>query len=742
MLNSQPNAHMKSPKGEWCYYYRHQNNKPPSIPTTATDVEDIVARSTRVIKDREIITSEEKKAIERLEADSKKKKQSAKQKEQQKDDDTGSEKTTRFQTRKEESSSSKAEAVSSSDGKKCGGGDGGSGGAPNNNNTPSPEEDDNTKNIYWQSSEARKLFGFFGDGDEDINVVVEGLHERINLLKKVQEDDDGYQLVIPMTEDSSLGLSSHNKFTIRNKSLFLLKAYQIALEKMRVGVRWIEDCCKQAVTFINSLGIKTTVSGKTVGDWHRHFRKNDKFPHPNPHVRMGKKPTPALFELFPQLEARVREFIMKHLDCFAVEMLRGELITVMIPKLMEEMNADGDSESLGYKLLVNYTDKPPSYSSVLRWVHIMGFTHSTKRKSYMVDGHEHKAQRLHRDQLTANYLTVLEPRCHRWVQMPVSLFEDLPERSEILHSGYTYTGIDGHAMIELHVDDHECLQDYANEKYGKFGGNVSVRITGKPIIIIGQDESVYNQFAFGSKQWVGKAGERAFLPKSNGAGVMISAFQSREFGFGMELTADEMKNINEKRKNDVEYFDKVAAKDVLETTKKKDLTESPFVRKLWYGSNNEGYWTGNHMIVQLEDCMDCLTVLFGETYDFVFLFDHSSGHAKKRVNGLDAEKMNSGHGGLKQHPTMIKEKEGYLGPYHDPENPLMVKVGEEQSLVWEESDLCSPEHGPFYVPQDKRLERRHDILIPVKLKKGKTGPNWLCGQGQGLPPSVMGERFH
>ena len=97
------------------------------------------------------------------------------------------------------------------------------------------------------------------------------------------------------------------------------------------------------------MGIITTVSGKTVGDWHRHFRKNDKFPHPNPHVRMGKKPIPALFELFPQLEARVREFIMKHLDCFAVEMLRGELINVMIPKLMEEINVDGDSESLGHK---------------------------------------------------------------------------------------------------------------------------------------------------------------------------------------------------------------------------------------------------------------------------------------------------------------------------------------------------------------------------------------------------------
>ena len=49
---------------------------------------------------------------------------------------------------------------------------------------------------------------------------------------------------------------------------------------------------------------------------------------------MGKKRTPPLFDIFPQLEARVREFITKHLDYFVVEMLRGELINVIIPKLV------------------------------------------------------------------------------------------------------------------------------------------------------------------------------------------------------------------------------------------------------------------------------------------------------------------------------------------------------------------------------------------------------------------------
>ena len=109
------------------------------------------------------------------------------------------------------------------------------------------------------------------------------------------------------------------------------------------------------------------------------------------------------------------------------------------------------------------------------------------------------------------------------------------------------------------------------------------------------------------------------MPKSGGAGLMISAFQSREFGWGFELTADQLKKINEKRFRDGDYFNKVAAKDMLNRTKKHELTESPFIRKLWYGSNNKGYWTGNHTIAQLEDCMDCLKVLYGDEFEFVFL---------------------------------------------------------------------------------------------------------------------------
>ena len=71
--------------------------------------------------------------------------------------------------------------------------------------------------------------------------VVAGLEERIDLRKKVNSYEDGYKLVLPMAaEKGNRYVSNHNKFTIRKKSPFILKAYQIALDEMKVGVRWVD----------------------------------------------------------------------------------------------------------------------------------------------------------------------------------------------------------------------------------------------------------------------------------------------------------------------------------------------------------------------------------------------------------------------------------------------------------------------------------------------------------------------
>jgi hypothetical protein len=61
------------------------------------------------------------------------------------------------------------------------------------------------------------------------------------------------------------------------------------------------------------------------------------------------------------------------------------------------------------------------------------------------------------------------------------------------------------------------------------------------------------------------------------------------------------------------------------------------------------------------------------------LVDHSSGHDKKRPDGLNAKEMNKEYGGIKPklRSTMIEEEVGYLGPLN-----RILSVGMRQSLVF------------------------------------------------------------
>jgi len=47
-----------------------------------------------------------------------------------------------------------------------------------------------------------------------------------------------------------------------------------------------------------------------------------------------------------------------------------------------------------------------------------------------------------------------------------------------------------------------------------------------------------------NKAWVGPNGETVAVPKDEGQGLMISAFQSHEFGFGMAVDNEQLKEVN------------------------------------------------------------------------------------------------------------------------------------------------------------------------------------------------------
>jgi hypothetical protein len=114
------------------------------------------------------------------------------------------------------------------------------------------------------------------------------------------------------------------------------------------------------------------------------------------------------------------------------------------------------------------------------------------------------------------------------------------------------------------------------------------------------------------------------------------------------LSPDNLARVNQKR-NGTKYSDEVAAKAVYGNTNKSPLTSNPFVTEFEYGVAGQGYWDYHHMVIQMEDCIDVLHVLHGlDEYDYIFLFDHLSGHDKQRPDGLSVTKMTSILGGRRQ----------------------------------------------------------------------------------------------
>ena len=145
-----------------------------------------------------------------------------------------------------------------------------------------------------------------------------------------------------------------------------------------------------------------------------------------------------------------------------------------------------------------------------------------QEKSFYVDGHKCEDVVANRNQFCREYLTEFEPYCRQWVQMTIedaSAIKDLD-----LRFGYHYEDIDaGTSNIEFHVDvwnrfvgteAHQGLRQEATK-------SIRVSMEAKPIMIIGQDESVFAQYLLGSKTWVGPKGQRPLLPKSEGGGYML-----------------------------------------------------------------------------------------------------------------------------------------------------------------------------------------------------------------------------
>ena len=553
-------------------------------------------------------------------------------------------------------------------------------------------------------------------GDRFNETAQEALNRRIEILQSVQGGIDGWRNVI-LGRDENNFCSQTEICAIRQRAMFLCCAYKFALANMNRET-W-HSCYKQACTMLNGLGMKQATFYKTVANWNTVSRRFEGFPHSNPCVQCGKRPLPHLLEVYPSAKDPIVWFGLKNLASLTIESMHDFMLSSVIPRIAltwkkenlastttnNSCNAvssttatctttisssdEDDTTAITTQDITTFLNahklESLSLSTTHRWMHLLGFDHDSRKKSFYVDGHERADVVMHREIFCTCYLTEWwKPRCKRWVHLSV---EEAKQRNLDLTFGYTYHDIIGNEdRLEYHIDywNKHLMIDGQEQKV--IPPTTSIRISSqtRPLMIIGQDESVFAQYLLESKTWVGPKGQRPMFPKGEGDGYMLSAFVAREFGFGREMTAAELEKVNKERQGaNKTYINTTAALEILKVTEKPLLTESPFVKYLYIGANNEGYWNSYHMSLQFEDVVDCLQILYPE-FELLFLFDHSQGHARKRDGALSAIHMSRTYGGAQavMRDTKILEANGYLGT----NVPRQLNAEDTQSMVFQPED--------------------------------------------------------
>jgi hypothetical protein len=135
-------------------------------------------------------------------------------------------------------------------------------------------------------------------------------------------------------------------------------------------------------------------------------------------------------------------------------------------------------------------------------------------------------------------------------------------------------------------------------------------------------------------------------------------------------------------------MDEEAAKSKHGKASKGAFTRSPFVVEFNYGAQEQGYRNYENMVLQLEDCVDCLKVLLPE-FNFLFLFDPPCGHDRQSEGGLNMERMLKSYGDKQAIlcNTLIKQEKGYLGTHLWTLQPGNIQMSRASGLPTREGSV-------------------------------------------------------
>jgi len=271
--------------------------------------------------------------------------------------------------------------------------------------------------------------------------------------------------------------------------------------------------------------------------WLRDFRSHgESFPNVCYH-RSKLEKYPLFLENNPDFRDRLNIYAREHLQELSTELLYNYVIDVLLPELLKQRQEEENNNNLTVEDILKENGlRTFTVRTMNDWMHKLKYKYSAKTKTYYVDGHENPDTVAYRKQYCTKYIRD-ELRCFRWFQLCEEEVLKLEQQSNGQFKkeiGYKYNNSDGLTMFEFHVDDHESFATHCN-LVTIHGGYLSVRKPpdSKPLIMIGQDECIFKQHLTTRSQWHLPDGTSKINPKTDGDGLMLSSFQSRDFGFGL-----------------------------------------------------------------------------------------------------------------------------------------------------------------------------------------------------------------
>ena len=491
---------------------------------------------------------------------------------------------------------------------------------------------------YFEQKEAHNLFAPKSPLDEK---VIMALNNQIKVLFEGTNKPDAWWGLINGGDEDNV-LMPYQIECIKDHSRFILATLLYARENMgKWHQHWtFKKCCAMAVRDLNRIGLELTTNPKTLQKWHCMFACNgNKFPGPS--SKSDKKPVPCFFEDDNDGLEWFCKYADSNLDWLNVDLMHEfcheKLVNphiheyiwakekcnnsnnVMVLPVREgndddndnklqlpEEEIDEDFNQHKVEYLQQFGLKELCVDMVWCWMNDQGYQYSKWKKGYYNDKHEDEPNVLYRIDFIKHY-KAYETHAYHWIQVSAAEANELIDAGKVLpKDGYCYMDSNGIDKVEFHVDSAELFhQRMNNNSHFPFGGNLSVRMPPgtKLLIIFGQDECIFKQYIFRRMHWVGCNGEVPLVPKDEGARLMISAFQSHEFGFSMELSAKDLAKVNAWHCGQ-KYKDEDAAETLYGKPEKQDLELTPFywslnMEQIWMGTGHMNTWWSSSKIARM-----------------------------------------------------------------------------------------------------------------------------------------------